>query len=157
MKKLLFLTFLLLAFNFTLNAQDYTTDKGIILIKGNSDFNLVLTKGSPIFLSLGGGYFLKENICLGADLILFGASGTNTVIASPFARYYFMEKFYAGASLIKGIKFGDKYIELEEYKAQINAGYMFYLNDYVVLEPNLKYPIIEDAKLIVGLSISIYY
>jgi len=157
MKKILLILLVMAAFTFNATSQDSATGQGVILIKGSSDFNLVLAEGTPMYLSLGGGYFLKDNICLGADLILYGASGTNTITVSPFGRYYFQEKFYAGASFIKGLKFGDKFLELDEYKIQIDAGYMYFLNDYVVLEPNLKYPIIENAKLFIGLGISIYY
>jgi hypothetical protein len=153
MKKFLLLFFGVLLFSISLSAQRGSTDKGVILIKGSSDMNLTLSEDFPIDLSIGGGYFIKNNICLGADVSLLTAKDEEdklnlTLALEPFGRYYFKEKFFGG---IGAFKFG------EDWKLKLQGGYLFYLTDLIVIEPVLEYPIVDNSNLQIKVGISIYY
>lgn len=153
MKKILLFTIMFFALGLNSYAQDAATGQGVILIKGNSNLNLTLSDDFPIEVNLGAGYFLKDNICLGGDLSLETEKDAEdklqiTVGISPFARYYFQEKFFGG---LGAFKFGD------DWKLKLQGGYLFYLTDLIVIEPILEYPIIDGANLTINIGISIYY
>jgi len=153
MKKILLLTILILTFILNINAQDSATDQGIILIKGSSNMDITISDDFPVNIDLGAGYFIKNNICLGSDISLETEKDYEdklqiTVGVSPFARYYFQEKFFSG---LEAFKFGD------EWKLKLQGGYLFYLTDLIVIEPTLEYPIVDGANLKIKVGISIYY
>ena len=150
MKKII--TTLILFSILTIAGKAQSFDQGQILLFGNSNLKLTIDDGTPWNLNVGGGYFIKDNICLGLNIYAAGASGESDFSFSPFGRYYFLEHYYGGVSLIKG--YGDD--GKTKYYAQLEAGYIYALNDYVAIEPNLKYLIIDGAPLVLGVNISIY-
>ena len=153
MKKILLLVFSVLLFIINLSAQRGSTDKGVILIKGSSDMDITLSEDFPINLEVGGGYFIKNNICLGADVSMVTTKDDEDKLKlelalQPFGRYYFKEKFFAG---VGAFKFG------EDWKLKLQGGYLFYLTDLIVIEPVLEYPIVDNSNLQIKVGISIYY
>lgn len=137
---------------FVLFGKAQSFDQGQILLFGKSNAKIVLDDGSPWQLNVGGGYFIMDNICVGIDAVLQGSDGNNDTNFNLFGRYYFMEKFYGGVSLVKGYdKDGDN-----KYFFNLEGGYIFPLNDYVTLEPYVSYLVTDGAPLVVGVNISIY-
>lgn len=153
MKKNLLFIFGVLFLSISLSAQRGSTDKGVILMKGSSNLNLTLSEDFPINLKVGGGYFIKNNICLGAEVSMETTKDEEdklnlTLALEPFGRYYFKEKFFGG---LGAVKFG------EDWKLKLQAGYLFYLTNLIVIEPVLEYPIIENSNLQIKVGFSIYY
>lgn len=136
-----------------LNAQINPTDKGVILLKGSSNLNISLTDGTPIRLGAGGAYFFFDNIPIGADISFTSFDGNSNVTVEPFARYYLKEEFFAGARLVKttNSEGGDS------LGLGLEGGYVWYLNDYVAIEPTLKLPLEKGSSISIEVSFSIYY
>jgi hypothetical protein len=132
-------------------------EKGTILIKGTSNMKLVFTEGTPMVLGLGGGYFVSDNICVGADIV-FGLYDGETVLAgAPFGRYYFLQKYFGGLSIIKpSLLIGGFPDDEENYLLSLEAGYIFSLNDNVSIEPIIKFPVAKNSGLLLDLTISVY-
>ncbi len=135
-----------------------STEQGTILLKaGISNFTIAFFDGTPMDLSLGGGYFVKDNICIGADFkyVKEGDNSASSILG--FARYYFMEKFFAGAAVAKPYSFYGGIPDKEaEFKFAAEAGYLFSLNEYVAVEPMLRYPFFEHAKAVILVGISVH-
>lgn len=100
------------------------------------------------------GYFFANNFAVGAGLNVgtktiksteafsngeFKAT-TNTLSFEPFARYYFLNRFYTQALFKAGITGGGG----SKYKSKgwsLAAGYAHMLNEHVALEPQVGYGI----------------
>ncbi len=132
-------------------------EKGTILIKGTSNMKLVFTEGTPMVLGLGGGYFVSDNICIGADIVFGLYDGETEIAGAPFGRYYFLEKYFGGLSFTKpSLLIGGFPDDEEDYLLSLEAGYIFSLNDNVSIEPTIKFPVAKNSGLLLDLTISVY-
>jgi len=86
------------------------------------------------------GYFVIDNLAIGADVALSTVSGvgnSTTLLAGPFVRYYIKGLFVEGEYNFGSGKNGD-------IKSSTNAwlggiGYAAFLNDHVAIEPTVAY------------------
>lgn len=151
MKKSFFIL-ILVFLSFPLFSQDSATDPGVILIKGSSNLDIKFSDGSPVEINVGGGYFIMKNIVLGADIeinsVSFNSDRETRTSLRPFARYYYNDKFFGGLSLLSQ---GDNTV------FNLEAGYLYFLNDFVALEPSLVYPLVEDSSITLEGTVSIYF
>jgi outer membrane protein len=120
---------------------------------GNTDSE---RKSTNFYLSPRAGYFITDAIAVGAgiDLSLSASkydddekyNGTS-IFFSPFVRYYFPQKFFGQFELGIGSS-KDKWTYPnepdDEYKSKsflwsLGAGYAYFLNDHVAIEPMISY------------------
>lgn len=132
-------------------AQDSFTDRGIFFLRGSGSFNVSLQEGTPLNLSLGGGYFPFHDILIGVDMEYVRVDDFDDFSAVPFARYYWRQLLFLEAGYYS-FKQGDDYFSYLEG----GIGYIFLLNDYVTIEPGVYYPFQNDAKPQLKMFISIY-
>ena len=135
-------------------SQESAIDKGIILIKGSSSTNISFIQGTPININVSGGYFFFNKIALGVDADLSFFDGGSDTNFRPFGRYYFNEKFYGGVGLFS---YPNPIGSGKKLTANLEGGYVFFLNDFIALEPSINYPLIDHSYLSLHLGISIYY
>ena len=154
-KKTLFLTMAILCMQ-QLHAQ---TEKGNFLIgvdSGLSFFNQNRDGAEDIniFNFFGNGaYFVADNLALGFGLG-YGWSNTESVSTQrisviPLARYY-VGQFFVGArySYVRSrieIDTSNEVRTSDEWDVGLQAGYAFFFNDHIALEPTLNYQFIDGG------------
>ncbi|HOZ76910.1 MAG TPA: outer membrane beta-barrel protein [Ferruginibacter sp.] len=146
MKKLIF-TLAIATASFAANAQ---TAQGNWLIGGGAGFSSGKFSGgssvSTFFLAPNAGYFVADDIAVGAELSFASQTGGfSSFAAAPFVRYYFLPLGDAAKLLAHGsFGFGStKDGEGEESVSATNwklaAGPAFFLNQNVALETLVYY------------------
>lgn len=151
MKKLL-LTAMLVAFGFTVSAQDGQTDEGKILIEANTAFggghiaNTGFTLNSLSVgdnsvtswgLGLEGGYFIMDDLAIKAGLGYAdsGVEGADGLFSYKVgAKYYLMSQIPVQLDLSGNTPEGASPMWLG-----LQAGYAVFLGENVSLEPGLRY------------------
>lgn len=156
MKKMLLLTLFSILVSIVY-AQSGATNKGVILISGASNLDITFAEGTPLILGAKGGYFFADNIVGGLGLNFEKVGDYTDSNYKLFGRYYFKEKFFAGAGLrfFKGVnKDGD---EVTKNVFELEGGYMFFLNDFITIEPTFILPLGEDQKPRINAGFSLYF
>lgn len=141
MKKVLFIVALVAA-SFAGTAQ---TSKSTWMLGGGAGFNSTKPDGgsstSTWNLSPAVGYFVMDNLAIGAGVSIADYGAGSTTNFGPFARYYFTSlgksaKLYGNV----GANFGD-YTEFG-----VSAGVAYFLNSSIALETALGYTKNTDWK-----------
>jgi len=142
---------LTLAFAFTcaIFAQAQT-EKGNLLLGGGADFTSTSVGGkstSSYSFSPNLGYFVAENIAVGARVGIDGGENTTTYSIAPFGRYYFLP-IGSNAKL-----FGDASVGFAGSSAAgskgstvigVQAGPAFFLNNHTALEVAARFASISS-------------
>jgi len=158
MKKVLF-TFFAAFVAFAASAQ---ISQGTILLGGSSNLGFTSNNedagdDSQFDLSVQGGYFVIENLAIGATIgySKWSEADDATITIGPMARYYFNGKIFAGAGFAvqKTGDFSGSVIPLQ-------VGYAAFLNDAVAIEPSLNYSVYggdyEGSSFGLNVGISVY-
>lgn len=145
------LVFLVMAGS-ALSAQETFTDKGIFLVRGTGSLNFGFAEGNPTSLQAGAGYFIMNNLVVGADLGYESVSGEGTFTFRPFGRYYFRQRFFGELALLPGSSEPDIDTALEA-----GIGYVVRLNDYITLEPGLYLPFRDNTSASLRVFLSLYF
>lgn len=144
------LTFMLIVI--TCHTTQAQFNQGRILLGGNVNFfsmkDETVQTGLPnrssnstqFQLSPNVGYFIIDNLAVGADVALStvsGGSSSTTLLAGPFVRYYIKGLFVEGEYNFGSGKNGD-------IKSSTNAwlggiGYAAFMNDHIAIEPTVAY------------------
>lgn len=140
-KSIFFIAFLLIAGYASAQIQ-----KGTILAGASS--NLSFTSVSPdtgdnysIFdLSLKGGYFVIDNVVVGANLGYQKIDDFSFTSFGIFGRYYYQGKFFGGA----GFNINDYENSDSQTVIPFEVGYAAFINDFIAVEPSLNFSIGED-------------
>lgn len=127
--------------------------KGRILLGGDITFSSMTDKTAQAGFSSNSfnetrlqltpkvGYFVIDNLAIGADITFITTSGglstTSTFLAGPFVRYYIKNLFIEGEYGFGSGKSGDTNTSTTGWTAGI--GYAVFLNDYIAIEPTLIY------------------
>ena len=159
MKKFLLFGFALIVFNGAF-AQ---FNKGRMLASGSVSFSsstqkftnngVTTTAGTQTDFSFGPGfgYFVADNIAVGAELVWGSsksspngiASTTNSSIAfAPFARYYLESGLFGEGTIGFGsVKAESGNVSQKESLSLwgLGIGYAYFLNDHVAIEPVVQY------------------
>jgi len=122
---------------------------------GSNSTSYVPGKTFSINLYPQSGYFFANNFAAGIGLNLgteiikssvFLSDSefklqTNTLSFEPFARYYFLKKFYTQA-IFKAGRTGSYGTDYKKFKGwSLAAGYAYMLNEHVAIEPQIGYSI----------------
>lgn len=145
MKKLLFLTFLIVSLH-QLEAQ---TEKGHILMGVNSNLSFsnqsvdgFENNTNNFSLNATGGYFIVDNLVGGVSLGFSRTSAGDFVssnfLIGPFARYY-VENVFVGAQFMATSVRSDGFDTLNGTQLNLQLGYAAFLNKFVSIEPSLNY------------------
>ncbi len=146
-----FLLILIFGFNLSsLNAQEGLTEKGTIFLKASSDLNISFSKGLPLDLSVGGGYFFFDNIAIGADINLSKFSDDFATTLRAFGRYYLKDKYFGGLGVQSYSFDGETNLLFD-----LEVGYMHPLTDNIIIEPTLN--LVDFENLNLNVSLSIYF
>jgi outer membrane protein OmpA-like peptidoglycan-associated protein len=94
-----------------------------------------------IDINAGAGYFILNKLAVTAEVQIGVSKATNMDAATSFglglgARYYFMKGLYAGAGMAGMIV---KDVDDIQGSFGVEAGYDFFLNDHVFVEPALQF------------------
>ena len=149
MKKILLC--LMLGFMVTLSyAQDDGDSNpyaaGTINLNAGSNLNISFADGTPYILSIGGGYFLMDNLMAGASFVAadFGF-GSDTSFGLN-ARYYVYGNLYGGASY-----------NFDAELFSLNAGYDIFLSDRIALTPTFTYHLEDGYDPEITASFNLYF
>lgn len=110
-----------------------------------------------IDLNLKGGYFVIENLAVGANLGYFKDSEADDAITSfgLFGRYYVNGKIILGAGF-NANKFG----EVSYTSIPLEAGYAAFITDNIAVEPVVTYTLMsgdaEGSSFGIGVGFSLY-
>ncbi|MEZ5030530.1 MAG: hypothetical protein R2787_03940 [Saprospiraceae bacterium] len=132
-------------------SQESFTDRGIFMLRGTGSIDVSFQEGSPLAIHIGAGYFLWNDLLVGVDAGYERAGQEDDFFASPFMRYYWRQLFFAEASL-HTVMIEDRTTSFIE----AGLGYIFYLNDYVMVEPGFYYPFLENSKPSFRVFVSVY-
>jgi hypothetical protein len=149
MKKL----FLVISFIATgIIAAKAQTEKGNILLGGNISFQT--SDGTSVFSATPNiGFFIANNVAIGAQLNLLTGEGYTAWAFGPFIRGYFAGsdkgKFFAQG----GINIGGADGVDTEVGFGIGAGYALFINRSVALEFGANYTKAGDSDGIFGIGI----
>lgn len=163
--KKIFLLVLLIAFTTTVGYAQFTK-KGAFLVGGTSSLGTTFNtykyklsgqstvtsgKSTSITLSPQAGYFITNNIAVGAQISIGNStykedgsgqkSITNSIVMSPFGRYYF-DKFYGEASFSLGTSKSNYYNSTSKDKISgwgLAGGYLLPINEFITFEPQIGY------------------
>lgn len=133
-------------------------EKGAWLFSGGS--NLGNTSYSPsggtstsLFnLDLKGGYFFIDNLAGGALVNVLSYSGSSTTGIGLFARYYIQGKFFLGAGFQSYSSSGSSTTQIP-----LEAGYAFFVNSAVAVEPALKYTTFDGGSTFnIGIGFTVF-
>ena len=108
---------------------------GTININASSGLEISFADGTPYALGVGGGYFIMDNLMIGASLSIFDFGeffDAETSIALG-ARYNVYNQLYAGASY-----------DFDAEVISLSAGYDIFLSDRIALSPTFTY-YLEDG------------
>ncbi|MEP7376098.1 MAG: hypothetical protein ABI675_22065 [Chitinophagaceae bacterium] len=149
MKKVILVAVILVAGIISANAQ---TEKKTVLLGGNLSFQT--SDGASYFTaSPNVGYFVANNLAVGARLNLFTGEGNTAWAVGPFVRGYFAGsdkgKFFAEASGNVG---GADGVDTE-VGFGAGAGYAIFLNKSIALELGANYTKTGSAEGIFGLGV----
>ena len=155
MKKVLISTIFILL-TAIIHAQSGATNKGVFLLGGTSNLDITFAEGTPLMLGIKGGYFFADNIVGGLGLNYEKVDDFTDTNFKLFGRYYFKEKFFAGAGIrfFKGENTAGS--EVTQNVFELEGGYMFYINDFIIVEPTFIFPLGEDQKPRINVGISLY-
>lgn len=159
MKKGLLTLFAAVTF-FAASAQ---INQGTILVNAKSD--LSFTSYSPkdgdtssdFQIALKGGYFVIDNLAVGAQLGYFKDSEADDAGTSlgVFGRYYINGKFLLGAG-VNANKYGD----FSYTSIPLEAGYAAFITDNIAIEPTVTYEIQsgdqEGSQFGIAVGFSLY-
>lgn len=149
MKKLFFVVTFFVSGIIVSNAQ---TEKKTWLLGGNLSFQT--SDGNSMFNAAPNlGYFVANNVAVGARLNLLTAEGYTAWAVGPFVRGYFAGsdkgKFFGeGSANIGGADGSDT-----EFGFGAGAGYALFLNRSIALEFGANYAKAGDAEGIFGLGV----
>lgn len=135
-------------------------EKGAWLFSGGS--NLGNTSISPsggtstsVFnIDLKGGYFFIDNLAGGALVNILSYSGSSTTGIGLFARYYIQGKFFLGAGFqsLSASGGGSSTTQIP-----FEAGYAFFVNNAVAVEPALKYTTFDGGSSFnIGIGFTVF-
>jgi len=163
MKKLL-LVLLAVASLSTVAVAQSNISKGKFIVGANvPELYLDILEDFSLTLNAGGGYFIEDNFAILGQVGVGFAEDVTLFGLFVGAGYYIMPT-ETGAFNVKamvGFNTGKVYgISDTAFSALIGAGYSFFLNDYVSLDPmlNLGIPFEEgDVSLGLGIGFSIYF
>lgn len=151
MKKLIFTMMALCAWSFTANAQDVgSTDQGSILIEANTGFGggglghsantgfaLTSSDGNTAWaIGAEGGYFIIDDLAIKAGLGYGDSEFTSVFTYKVGAKYYIASVAPVQLDLTGG---SIKDLDENPMWLGIQGGYAIFLNDYVSIEPGLRY------------------
>lgn len=143
MKKLLFVSAILLAFCISANAQ---TDQGTFALGASSQLGFSSTSVdgaddnmNSFNIRFSGGYFFVDNLMFGLS---FGYNkmkwgdmiDTDETTFGFFGRYYF-ENFFGGAGYYSSKEDDNDAMNMFGFE----AGYAIFINDFISIEPSLMY------------------
>jgi hypothetical protein len=145
MKKLNFLTSLVLGLLLLgLAVQDLhaqAAPKGAWMIGGEASFNSTSYDGestTSLTVAPGAGYFIINNLAVGASIGLGTAEDVTTFGIGPFVRYYVWNNLFATAGLqYTSLKVKDV-DAVTSTRFGGGVGYSFFLNEGVAIEPAIN-------------------
>lgn len=149
-------------------AAEAQIERGKILASGSLGFNFSSyrdiedgvtesdSKSTDLWLMPRGGIFITDDILVGAGIgISFGTttydddyrSTFSSLSFIPFVRYYLPQNFFGQLELGPGISTDKWFFEGEEddkdsysfFRWSIGAGYSYFLNDNVAIEPIISF------------------
>lgn len=149
MKKVLLVATIMVAGFMSADAQ---TEKGNFLLGGNVTFQT--SDGTSVFMAAPNlGYFVANNIAVGARVNLLTSEGYTAWAAGPFVRGYFLGsdkgKFFGEG----GVNIGGADGADTEVGFGVGAGYAIFLNRSVALEFGANYTKTGEAEGIFGLGV----
>jgi hypothetical protein len=155
MKKLMFFFLLMISAGILAQTKKPITEGSIIISGGGSiasyktdniNGNTITTSSSfSMNIAPGAGYFIADNLAIGANLGIsyFKQSGNKyySLGIGPFLKYYFQNGIFLKAetnfTMLHGLGSNDS--RQKGYSISPGAGYAFFLNDKVSLEPAFVY------------------
>jgi hypothetical protein len=155
MRKLI--SILLLSFIFGNTQANAQTEKGTLLLGGNTSLQLV-DDASLFVFNANLGVFVSNKFAIGLQANILSSEGTSAWALGPFARLYFTEN-------PKGKPFGQVSLNLGggdgsdvSLGGGLTAGYAFFLNQSIALEVAANYFRIDDSGLLViGAGFQIHF
>jgi hypothetical protein len=148
MKKLILL-FCIGFCSFQISAQEVmnsATNAGSILLTGSSSLEISFADETPMFLGVGLGYFVIDNLAVGANFNYIRIFGESDTAAELFARYYALDNLFVGASYTMQ--------EPKVFAAQV--GYDWFIADRVAIEPVFEYPFKDGLDPAIGIGVSVF-
>ncbi len=169
MKKIFVMAFAVLISAGTAMAQ-LPINKGNFFVSANiSELDLTFGGGTDFTLGAGGGYFLADKLALIGGLSISADSqkiGGETYSDNSFglaagARYFFLEQT-KGGFFADGMLGVNKQKDVDAaFRLALGAGYAYFLNEHVALEPmvmlTLPFSSDYDVTFSIGGAISVYF
>ena len=98
------------------------------------------------FGRVGLGYFVIDNLAVGANFNYIRIFGESDIAAELFARYYALDNLFVGASYTMQ--------EPKVFAAQV--GYDWFIADRVAIEPVFEYPFKDGLDPAIGIGVSVF-
>jgi outer membrane protein len=154
MKKLTLALISCLFISIVVNAQ---TEKGTWLLGGDVTYvsaeNISTFSASP-----GIGYFVTENLAIGAQLAIISSDGFSSWAVGPYGRYYFTKNTSGKPFLGAGINFGGATGGDTRTGFSIEGGYAVFLNKSISLEIGAAYNRTSDVNIFgAGVGFQIHF
>ncbi len=135
----------------SLSANAQICPKGAIMLGGSAGVTSVSNDGDSnvsFFLSPTAGFFVADDLAVGANISVAASEGFSQFGIGPFARYYFLKGLFAQAGLdFTSTKF-DGFDSDSSTRFNVGVGYSVFLNDGVALEPGLVFDFGEGITVI---------
>jgi hypothetical protein len=121
-------------------------EQGTFMIGGNAYFNYSFPSGvkasSDLNISPNAGFFIVDNMAIGASMMFNSFKGGSSFSVAPFMRAYYKENFYGQLQ----VGFGRSSFEVagtttttSGLNTELDLGYTIFLTDNIALDPALYY------------------
>ncbi len=161
MKKILFAVAAFFFMAGTAMAQ-LPLSKGNLFVNADvSNVDISFGDNTTFTLGANGGYFLADKLALIGGIDFYTTKDFNMFGINVGARYYFLEQT-KGSFFASGLLGVDKIKNVDAtFGLTIDAGYAYFLNQHVALEPKLTLwlPFSKDydTTFSIGAAISVYF
>jgi hypothetical protein len=147
--------FLLLLSSEPVQAQKFTPNfsKGDFLLKGSGSIRYLIQDGAPLWVQLGGGYFIFNHFLAGADIGYERAGKYDDFYLRPFLKLYLFNRVTLGGG-VNGKINTTTGKETQYFDAE--GGLIFLLDSAIAIEPTFRYPFDKDIKPEIGVNIILY-
>jgi hypothetical protein len=118
-------------------------NQGAILAGGSTYFNYNIPNGgganSVFNISPNAGFFIVENMAIGASFSYNLVKGGSSLSIAPFMRAYYNKNFYGQLQVGYGRTVASSVLLSSGLTGELDMGYTIFLTDQIAIDPALYY------------------